>query len=372
MQELNQGEYYDEQNPEDEMGMDYVDESNENTNSEITTIYGIPKQFFFLGLAVVAIIILVVVLFVFKGSSDKQVSEEDIVYPEENVLLDTNPVVLNTECYDASGNLLGVCDNITEGFSIYREDGTTVGFVSTTGTIEFFDNVGTSLGFYIPYVEDTVTNSAEEESDIITTNPDNKLLRQMGYTGDEIELAQSTNISTETLVEAAKKLRDNEAKEALKRMSDKASDEFKYIIDNSIFGLPEIHFDSFNPDLPQSRKYNGTYVVNADYTKLPTYGNQLWIKVKIANSTYVMYDVTPDRWETLPDTGNIVMQVTYTMYGTDTINMYVTGLTEIDTTDITTNLEDSAVDLSEILEESANTLEESTESEETDSTSNWW
>lgn len=367
MQEMNQGEEYEELGFEDEE-VDYSEESAEDTKSGINFIYGIPKNKFLIGLTIAGVIILFIVLFATKKSGDT--ATEDIVYPESTPVTDVEPQATYTDCYDAAGVFLGRCDKITDGFSIYTDTGSVVGFIDSTGTEVFYDAQGIVLGNYSSSVLTDVTTETPTD----TNSDDVVLLRKMGYTGDEIETALAMGTPVDTLVEEAQKLRDEEAKEALVRMSDSASEEFQYILNNSVFCLPELQFDAFDPEVSSARKYDGSFIVNADYAKVPTYGNQLLIKVKIANNTYAYHCVTPDRWETLPDTGNIVMQVNYTMHGTNFVNMYITSMSEVDSTHITVNPEDSASELSDILSDNSAQYIEDLEVEESteESSDNWW
>ena len=375
MQEMNQGEEYEEQGFEDE-AYEYEDEAEENTKAGFDTFWGIPRKTFFIGVAVAVIVLLAVMLIFAKFGMSSSESTDDIYIPPEDagtVDSGTDTAVTTTQCYDANGNLLGTCDGLTDGFSIYDESYNDIGYIDSSGSQTFYDSAGNVLGTYEPASTspDAVTNDSIETT--TTSSDDVELLRKMGYTGDEIELAQSTGVDTDTLVEAAEKLHDEAAKEALERMSDSASEEFQYIVNNSIFCLPEITFDEFDDSQEQSRLYTGEYVVNADYEKVPTYGNQLWIKVKIANNTYAFYLVTPERWATLPEAGNIVMRVQYTMYGTNNVNMYITGLQEVDTTQITVNPEDSASELSDILSDYSDQYTDDEDStEDTEQQVNWW
>ena len=73
MRELNQGEEYD----EDDYDGEEFGESDEVTNAQISTIFGIPKLYFFIGLAVLVIVILLLVLFLFRGKkNDTEMSDE--------------------------------------------------------------------------------------------------------------------------------------------------------------------------------------------------------------------------------------------------------------------------------------------------------
>lgn len=386
MKELNQGEEYEEEEFEGE-GADYEDEGNEDTRAGFETFWGIPKKIFFIGLAGVVIVIIAIVLITTRGKTSVDSTSSDIVYPEAST---ATTMSTPTTVYDSSGNQIGYCEGTTDGFTIYDDNKATVGVIdSTVGEIPFCDQSGNQLGTY--YVDasyvlsvtstETIT-STEQSIEDFGSDATTIKLRKLGYTGDEIELAKSMGISVDDLVKKAEALRDDEAKEALKRMSDTASDDYRNIINNSVFGLPELTFDKYDENDANSKTYDSQFVVNADYWKVPTYGNQLFIKCKIANGTYCFYNIGPSRWAELPDSGNIVLQINYTIYGTKNVNMYITSISEIDTTKITVNPQDSASDLTDIVKETSDgnsgltsngTADYQTDTENSDySKDTWW
>jgi hypothetical protein len=359
---MNQGDDYDEWDFDDDDETEattatesdvsegeYADEAKQNTKAGFDTIYGIPKNIFFIGCAIVVVALLALALIImrFKNKSSSS-SNTTSDYTYNDTYVDTTPTI--TQCYDSNGNFIGYCEGLTDGYSIYDNDYNDVGYIDASGTSMFYDSSGVFLGYYTSDTDDYVVDYTTTNASGSYSDSDKELLRKMGYTGDEIEIALATGVSVDDLVEAAQELRDEEAKEALHRMSDEASEEFQTIVNNSIYCMPEVTFDGFDVSVDSSRLYDGSYVVNADYEKLPTYGYQLFIKVKIANGTYVFYQVTPQRWETLPDTGNIVMKVSYCMYGTYNVNMYITDLQEVDATQLTVNPEDSGADLNDIID----------------------
>ena len=356
MQELNQGEDYEE---EEDYGFeedpDY-DESEEDTDADIDMIFGIPKNKFIIGVIVAVLVILVIV--VFATRKKKEDDGDQIVMPpavtndaytEDTATADTTYVEDTTtsastyEFYDASGNYIGTAEGIDEGWSITDANGNYVGDTSLSGT-EVYDASGNFLAYYNP-----ANSEPEADADTMFEGSDQETLRKLGYTGDEIQLALDNGVSTEALIEKAQSLRDAEAKEALIRMSDSASEEFQTITNNSIFCMEPLTFpvESYD-ELTISETHS--YVVNSDYVKMPTYGPQLYIKCKIANGNYVFYNVTPTRWVSLPETGNIVLNVEYQLYGNDSlVNFYIVGVNEVNTTELTVNPEDSGVSLQDVV-----------------------
>lgn len=416
MRELNQGEEYKEDDYDDE---EELDESSEDTNAQISTIFGIPKLYFFIGLAVLVIVILLLVLFLFRNKSSTEMSSEvsDIlsnseagestgdgsyswspdgddassdVDTEADSGEDTGAETAGSDdaeseksytgaikLYDATGNLIGTCDSTNEGDVIYDLSAEVVGSFSKDGTLTAYDENKKSLGTYQIYEDDETTDNSYVNKDLTDTGETNLLdadelhyqMRAYGYTADEIDMAVDMGITVDQLEAEAKAAQDVKAAEALKRMSKHSSKEFRSMKKYSIFCMPKVKFDNVKKSKVKD-DYDTSYIVNADYEKCPTNGLQLFIKVKIANKTYAFMTVTPSRWKELPDTGNIVVQVSLRVYGAEHVNTYVTGIQEIDTTKITVNPSDSGSSMSQILKESdvdmGDTETEETETEEDD------
>lgn len=190
MRELNQGEEYKEDDYDDE---EELGESNEDTNAQISTIFGIPKLYFFIGLAVLVIVILLLVLFLFRKKSSTEMSSEvsDIlsnseagestgdgsyswspdgddasgdVDTEADSGEDTGAETAGSDdteseksytgdikLYDATGNLIGTCDSTNEGDVIYDLSAEVVGSFSKDGTLTAYDENKKSLGTYQIY-----------------------------------------------------------------------------------------------------------------------------------------------------------------------------------------------------------------------------
>lgn len=354
MQVMNQSENYEE---EDygfvEEGNEY-DESSETTESELTHIAGIPKTYFIIGAIVLVLLLVFILVFSTRGGSAEEDAEElqiatetlvDTATTETTQTVTQEPV--GVEVYNNSGLILGTVASLTDGTTIYDSNGTVVGtYYASTGSTPLYDSTGLQVGTYIT-LDELIANDTSS-TDVIDTDTSIKL-RKAGYTGDEIELAISTGTSVDALLEASQALRDEAAKEALARMSDYASPEFQEITNNTMYCMPLNQFEGFDLDVPTAINYEGSYIVNADYVKMPTYGLQLQLKCKIADGTYVFYNVLPSQWERLPETGNIVLNVTYYLYGTNTVNVWITNVAEMDVSDITVNPEDSAVRLQDIV-----------------------
>lgn len=292
-----QGEDY----VEDDFEEDVESEAEEDTESKITSIYGIPIKTAIIGAAFVLVLILALVIFSTRRKSQKaeELNEmlnsqpvQEEVQPVEPV---TDTTVTDTPVADTSG--------ASSGEAVFNPE---------TGLWE------TPTSTDAPVVAETATDEERLK------------LRAMGYSGDEIDVALSEGFSVDALVADAQALYDEEADKALKRMSDSASEEFRYIIDNSYFSQVGYEFVSLQDEQFGTYEYSkGSYTVNADYVKCPTYGSQLQLKCRVAQDLWVFYIVTPERFAQLPQEGNIVLRVDFTVYG---VNTYVTNVTETDPT----------------------------------------
>lgn len=360
-----QGEDYE----EDSVLEEYDDEGGEDTDSKLTSLFGIPIKFLIIGGAVLILILIGAVVFMFRGSG----ASDDIVLPETQVeqpvtdpaatppvtpptidTTGTEPVSSTVVWSDAQGMIAGFTEGTTEGIEV-KLNGEVIGTLSfksgtpvtnDDGMSAYINNGSSGLG----------TSAPAEVTDI------NMELRKLGYTGDEIAAAQSSGADLNAMVESARALRDQEAKEALIRMSDSASEEFQYIINRSIFCLPEVEFPEVI-DMPGRVAKDNSFTVNADYEKLDLRGNQLFIKLKIANDTYAFMTTTPQRWDLLPDTGNMVVRIDYVLYGMsgETMQFYIKNIQELDVSQITVNPEDSATNIEDIIDLSGGTVAEGNE-----------
>lgn len=293
MSEMQQGEEYIEEDLDefdDEEGFVEDDED----YGEIDMILGFPKKYVYVAAVAIGLLLLLFVIVFTRKKKDNE-----IVPPDINIEYSQ---VDDVQFYD-------------DGFDDFEEE-----------EVEYEPEyeVGEMLNGYMWDGEKWVEPTPEIDFET------NKRLRAAGYTGDEIEYALRNGFDTEALIQASNELYDEEAKKALERMSDSASEEFKFLLDRTYFG--EVGYE-FVPqsNLPAQEQtiVSNSFVVNADYIKCPTYGSQLYLKCKVASDLNVFMIMTPQRWETLPASGNIVLRVYYTQYGP---NRYVTEVKEVDST----------------------------------------
>lgn len=294
MKTMEQDEEYEEEDLEDDEELDYEEEGDEDTDPQIDTIYGIPKKYVVIGGAV----LLITTIAVFVITTMKKSTEEVYIPPAQTV---ETPAPVQTEPIEQVSYADG---DVGPGGMLWDE--TTQSWCSQ----EIWD-----ANHEAPTLESLSTE-------------DEFLLRKMGYTGDEIQLAIQNGFSVDALVEAAQELHDEESIESLKRMSDHASEEFRYIVNNTYFSQPGFEFENqLDLEFEDATFYDGQFTVNSDYTKCPSYGAQLQLKCRISDDLYVWYVVTPKRWETLPESGNIVLNVGYTVWGS---YAYITTIAEVD------------------------------------------
>lgn len=294
MQVFKQGEEYEEEEFDEEL---LEDEADEDTEAKVTSLYGIPIK----TVAVIGAAVLVVLLIGILFATRKSKSSEEIDYLDQPVE-----------------------DDYVEDYVPVDSESDTVSD-TTSGTGDMVYNPDTGLWEEVGAGDsDTVV---EEQS---ATDDERLKLRAMGYSGDEIDYSLRNGFSVQDLIDASQALYDEEADKALRRMSDSASEEFRYIIDNTYFSQTGYVFEPVKDKVFGTYDYEqGSYTVNADYVKCPTYGAQLQLKCRVAQDLWLWYTITPDRWETLPDEGNIVLRVSYTKYG---VNTYVTSISETDPT----------------------------------------
>lgn len=318
MSQMQQGEEYEEEEYgfEGEEDAEYEDEE---ADLEIDTFFGVPKQYVYLGGAALLVLVIgvCVILTWKKGDVD---TSTDSDYTEENEYLDTGEVDIGLE------DIYGEEEISDDGYHYYEED-------------EYAEDAA---------ISDITTEETEE-------------LRRLGYTGDEIQLALDWGMNYDALVEHATELRNDEAKAALQRMSDTAGPEFKEIMNYTYMGQADCN----NPtgDRQDYEESRTSVKINSDYVKCPTKGNQLWLKCHIATDAYVWYQCSPVRWLTLPDEGNIVLNIEFWLLNDDA---YVVSIKESDSSLDSIDASEHNIDevMSEVEEQTSEDEEQQGDSEE--------
>lgn len=158
-------------------------------------------------------------------------------------------------------------------------------------------------------------------------------LREVGYTGDEIEQFATFGEDVNAKIREAEAARDAWLQEAVAPLFDATSQEYKDFISQTWLTLPE------RKDLDEWTQVAGYYEErkNLDYEKVTTYGNQLFIKIYLDDDNHTDWfflNVTPEEWIKLKEKGNVIVTYTYcTRYITsadgfnveDFDNTFITG-----------------------------------------------
>ena len=151
-----------------------------------------------------------------------------------------------------------------------------------------------------------------------------EMLRLNGFTGDDIERYEVEERDPYVLAEEAENARKAKYDAEIKPYLDGASEEFKTLKSLTWIGTGAMSSSVLNENSNYEERY-GTY--NCDYQKIPAYGSQLFLKLDLVDfNTDVFMSVTPKRYLSLNDTGNIVVVIEYNKY--DDGSILVTGIKE--------------------------------------------
>lgn len=135
-------------------------------------------------------------------------------------------------------------------------------------------------------------------------------LREVGYTGTEIEQFALNGEDVNAKIREAEAIRDAWLQEAIAPLYDATSQEYKDFISQTWLTLPE------RKDLGEWTQVAGYYQErkNLDYEKVTVYGNQLFIKIYLdddVHADWFFLNVTPEEWIKLKDQGNVIVTYTY-------------------------------------------------------------
>jgi hypothetical protein len=160
-----------------------------------------------------------------------------------------------------------------------------------------------------------------EDLDITTYKyslEEKSLMRIAGYTADEIERYEIEERDPYELIKEVEIKRKEQYETDIKPLFDSASDEYKFLMNNTWVGGKDILPDVITTKDSNYNKSYGTY--NCDYRKIPAKGSQLFLKLYIVelNSTVFM-SITPERYSELNETGNIVVTLYFNEYSDGSI-----------------------------------------------------
>jgi hypothetical protein len=169
------------------------------------------------------------------------------------------------------------------------------------------------------------TSTAVEQTIIQTYSAfDIDRLRIAGYTGDEIETNEKQGASVDSLVEVSKQKRDEALKAEYSELRaasiTAASPDYKKLMANTWLGGVDRVVTKGQSEISSKGKDN------ANYEKLPSKGNQLFIKITLSDGRIVFMQVRPSRYADLKDSGNMIVTYDEYSYGTE---KYITNLEEV-------------------------------------------
>ena len=164
----------------------------------------------------------------------------------------------------------------------------------------------------------------EVGSEFTYSDSEVELLRLNGYTGYEIEEYAALGYPADSLVEEAEAERESLLAKEYADLLDSASPEYQELRSKTWLGQKEFPIDEGTEPLT---KY--TQNMNLDYEKVTASGYQLWLKLYVKEDLAVFMAVPPDRWNSLTDSGNIVVQLEYVKM--DNGYIVITDITEIPT-----------------------------------------
>jgi flagellar basal body-associated protein FliL len=146
-------------------------------------------------------------------------------------------------------------------------------------------------------------------------------LQLRGYTMSQIKQAAEDYIYAEDLIAEKDAEIEKKRKEREAALADVNSPAYKALLAQTPLGEPGVAF-------PKDIAHAEPVVFireNVDFVKLPTHGEQLFLKLTRPNGNHLFMGITPERWRELPDSGNIVVDFLSTKYGN---NEYITDIKE--------------------------------------------
>lgn len=147
----------------------------------------------------------------------------------------------------------------------------------------------------------------EPVSSVMYSDKELHALRKWGYTASEIQKASDDGLSAKSLVESARADREEAQKEALAAVSDTASDEYKQLLAQTWLGGEPLDISGFDTSIVY--EYN-THTEIVDYDRVEPRGEQCFVKCYLDDGNAAFMPVKPDRFNSLADHGNMVVDIT--------------------------------------------------------------
>ena len=149
-------------------------------------------------------------------------------------------------------------------------------------------------------------DTAMEEELFQYTDDEVEALREAGYTGYEIDDFEFNEVDAQSLINEAAEKRKAMYEQELVPYLDSASEEFKDLKNKTWLCL-----DNFEiPSDTESWQYEQENY-NVDYEKIGSRGLQCFIKFYLEDGGVGFTTVTPERYVTLADKGNMVLNIKY-------------------------------------------------------------
>lgn len=296
MARISQGENFEEAPIVDATGQIIDQNSGEQQNAPTPPKFG-PKQIA-IGAAIAVVVIVGAIILLSSGGKDK--------VPVDDTTTSSN---VEDDPFDDDGFIDG-------GFGTDNNQST--GFIDDEGFIDdtpAADNSGSA--------SDNRTAVSDPYTYISFSGDEVASLRANGYTGDEIEYAAQQGKSYDELINEANTARENANKEWMDTVLNSASDGYKDLMNRTFLGLPT------TAETTEGREvyHVETKTENVDYEKIGVYNYQAWVKLHLSFGD-IFYLMPLDRYDDLPNTGNIV--ISYSVRSDENYNIIdISGVTEV-------------------------------------------
>jgi len=152
-----------------------------------------------------------------------------------------------------------------------------------------------------------------EEYKFTYTEEERALLRSYGFTGDQIESFEFMEEDIAAIINKEKENREavftDEYKAFLRTSNESTDEKYTYFLANTYLGLKPQKFNEKDTVYEYL-----TITENADYYKMQLQGYQPTLKVRLKNNMVLYFQVSPERYFSLPASGNIVLKFDYVKY----------------------------------------------------------
>lgn len=163
-------------------------------------------------------------------------------------------------------------------------------------------------------VEDTFKYTADERT----------ALKSAGFSDSEIADMEKQAVSPQTALQKSQAAKQDAMRKLYVELRTAAyqagSPEYKQLLDNTWLAEAPVTITK------QPKFTISTVKENVDYERITAHGVQVFLKLTLGDNHVVFYSPSPDRYAELKDKGNIVINYTKILYGS---NYFVTNITEV-------------------------------------------